>query len=46
MSYGKRDGYPSKIVSWTRQQVAAAYRLARGTRRLTDRSVPRAAADC
>jgi hypothetical protein len=38
MSFGKRNGYPSKIVSWTREQVATAYRHAQGTtRRSMDR---------
>jgi hypothetical protein len=37
MSYGKRNGYPSKIVSWTAEQVRAAYRHARGTRPSTGR---------
>ena len=32
MSYGKRNGFPSKIVSWTAEQVRAAYRHARGIR--------------
>jgi hypothetical protein len=32
MSLGKRRGFPSKIVSWTPQQVAAAYRYARAAR--------------
>jgi hypothetical protein len=31
MSFGKRNGYPSKIVSWTAEQVRAAYQHARGT---------------
>src|SRR6516225_8675544 len=26
MSFGKRNGFPSKIVSWTAEQVRAAYR--------------------
>jgi hypothetical protein len=29
LSYGKKHGLHSKIVSWTPQQVAAAYRFAR-----------------
>jgi len=37
MSFGKRNGYPSKIVSWTAEQVRAAYRHARGTRPSTGR---------
>jgi len=37
MSFGKRNGYPSKIVSWTTEQVRAAYRHARGTRPSTGR---------
>ena len=30
LSYGRKNGLPSKIVSWNPQQVAAAYRFARG----------------
>ena len=30
LSYGRKNGLPSKIVSWSPQQVAAAYRFARG----------------
>ena len=30
LSYGKRNGLHSKIVSWTAEQVRAAYRHARG----------------
>ena len=30
IGYGKKQGLPSKIVEWTPQQVAAAYRFARG----------------
>ena len=30
LSYGKKNGLPSKIVGWSPQQVAAAYRFARG----------------
>ena len=26
MSFGKKNGYPSKIVTWDRRQVASAYR--------------------
>jgi hypothetical protein len=37
MSFGKRNGYPSKIVSWTPEQVRAAYRHARGIRPSTGR---------
>jgi hypothetical protein len=37
MSFGKRNGYPSKIVTWTAEQVRAAYRHARGTRQSTGR---------
>jgi hypothetical protein len=37
MSFGKRNGYPSKIVSWTAEQVRAAYRHARGMRPSTGR---------
>jgi hypothetical protein len=37
MSFGKRNGYPSKIVSWTAEQVRAAYRHARGLRPSTGR---------
>jgi hypothetical protein len=37
MSFGKRNGYPSKIVSWTAEQVRAAYRHARGIRPSTGR---------
>jgi hypothetical protein len=37
MSFGKRNGYPSKIVSWTAEQVRAAYRHARSTRPSTGR---------
>jgi hypothetical protein len=37
MSFGKRNGFPSKIVSWTPEQVRAAYRHARGTRPSTGR---------
>ena len=29
LSYGKKNGLPSKIVGWSPQQVAAAYRFAR-----------------
>ena len=29
LSYGKKNGLPSKIVSWSPQQVTAAYRFAR-----------------
>jgi hypothetical protein len=28
MSYGKKKGFPSKIVTWTAEQVSAAYRYA------------------
>jgi hypothetical protein len=37
MSFGKRNGFPSKIVSWTAEQVRAAYRHARGIRPSTGR---------
>ena len=37
MSFGKRNGFPSKIVSWTAEQVRAAYRHARGNRPSTGR---------
>jgi hypothetical protein len=37
MSFGKRNGFPSKIVSWTAEQVRAAYRHAKGTPRTTGR---------
>jgi hypothetical protein len=37
MSFGKRNGYPSKIVTWTAEQVRAAYRHARGPRPATGR---------
>jgi hypothetical protein len=37
MSFGKRNGYPSKIVSWTAEQVRAAYRHARAAQRPTGR---------
>jgi hypothetical protein len=30
LSYGRKNGLPSKIVGWSPQQVAAAYRFARG----------------
>ena len=30
ISVGKKRGYPSRILDWTPQQVAAAYRTARG----------------
>jgi hypothetical protein len=29
IGYGKKRGYPSRILDWTPQQVAAAYRAAR-----------------
>ena len=29
LSYGRKNGLPSKIVGWSPQQVAAAYRFAR-----------------
>ena len=29
---GKKRGYPSRILDWTPQQVAAAYRAARASR--------------
>jgi hypothetical protein len=29
ISVGKKRGYPSRILDWTPQQVAAAYRAAR-----------------
>jgi hypothetical protein len=29
IGYGKKRGYPSRILDWTPQQVAAAYRFAR-----------------
>ena len=31
LSFGKKHGYPSKIVSWDRDQVVRAYRFARGS---------------
>jgi hypothetical protein len=37
MSYGKRNGFPSKIVSWASAQVRAAYSHAKGTQRDRDR---------
>jgi hypothetical protein len=37
MSFGKRNGFPSKIVSWTEEQVRAAYRHAKGAPRTTGR---------
>jgi hypothetical protein len=37
MSFGKRNGYPSKIVSWSPEQVRAAYRHARAAQRPTGR---------
>jgi hypothetical protein len=37
MSFGKRNGFPSKIVSWMPEQVRAAYRHARGIRPSTGR---------
>jgi hypothetical protein len=37
MSFGKRNGYPSKIVSWGPEQVRAAYRHARAAQRPTGR---------
>jgi hypothetical protein len=37
MAFGKRNGYPSKVVDWTPEQVRAAYRHARGTRPSTGR---------
>ena len=30
MGFGKKKGLHSKIVEWTPQQVAAAYKFARG----------------
>ncbi len=29
LSYGRKNGLPSKIVGWSPQQIAAAYRFAR-----------------
>ena len=37
LSYGKKNGLPSKIVGWSPQQVAAAYRFARGRLQSTTR---------
>ena len=37
LSYGKKNGLPSKIVGWTPQQVTAAYRFARGRLQSTTR---------
>ena len=33
IAVGKKRGYPSRILDWTPQQVAAAYRTARGLAR-------------
>jgi hypothetical protein len=37
IGYGKKKGLASKIVEWTPQQVAAAYRFARGRQHSTTR---------
>ena len=37
IGYGKKKGLRSKIVEWTPQQVAAAYRFARGRLQSTTR---------
>ena len=37
IGYGKKKGLHSKIVEWTPQQVAAAYRFARGRQHSTTR---------
>ncbi len=37
IGYGKKKGLHSKIVEWTPQQVAAAYRFARGRLQSTTR---------
>lgn len=37
IGYGKKKGLASKVVEWTPQQVAAAYRFARGRQHSTTR---------
>ena len=37
IGFGKKKGLHSKIVEWTPQQVAAAYRFARGRLQSTTR---------
>ena len=37
IGWGKKKGLHSKIVEWTPQQVAAAYRFARGRLQSTTR---------
>jgi hypothetical protein len=37
MSFGRRRGFKTKIVDWTKDQVTAAYHHVHGTRRPTDR---------
>ena len=37
IGFGKKKGLRSKIVEWTPQQVAAAYRFARGRLQSTTR---------